>query len=348
MSGLARIPILRDIFGNTDHTSDSSDIVLLVTPHIVRSHEITADDLKPIYIGTGQNFGQTTTPPLISPNAPMPAGVTTPAAGAAAAPATTPSQQTAPPLAPAPTATPRAPGVAPVQAAPAPAAQPAPNTPPGQISVVVPATQFQSGAATPYTVPIVATNLPPVGTLTLRVSYNPTVLRAQTAAQGTFMNQGGATTTFVPQIDANAGVVTLTLSRSNAASLASGGGLIGSIQFLAMSPGSSQVVVSGIAVGADGQPAAVQFGAATVVVTIAGGGQSIANATAGSLIERLQFHRAGRRDGGHDDPRVGRAAPGARLDEAPEGNRTARRLAPDAQRDRRVQGRRHRRTRLAA
>ena len=30
---------------------------MLLTPHIVRTHELTAEDLAPIYIGTQQNVG---------------------------------------------------------------------------------------------------------------------------------------------------------------------------------------------------------------------------------------------------------------------------------------------------
>ena len=40
---------------------------MLLTPHIVRTHELTADDLAPIYIGTQQNIGLGGPPPLIAP-----------------------------------------------------------------------------------------------------------------------------------------------------------------------------------------------------------------------------------------------------------------------------------------
>ena len=40
---------------------------MLLTPHIVRTHELTAQDLAPIYIGTQQNVGLGGPPPLIAP-----------------------------------------------------------------------------------------------------------------------------------------------------------------------------------------------------------------------------------------------------------------------------------------
>jgi len=39
---------------------------MLITPRIVRGHELTVEDLGPIYVGTNQNFGLTGPPPLIA------------------------------------------------------------------------------------------------------------------------------------------------------------------------------------------------------------------------------------------------------------------------------------------
>ena len=47
-----------------------TDIVMLLTPHIVRTHELRQQDVNPIYIGTQQNFGLGGPPPLIAPRPP--------------------------------------------------------------------------------------------------------------------------------------------------------------------------------------------------------------------------------------------------------------------------------------
>ena len=68
------MPFLKQVFsGNTDQF-DQTDIVMLLTPHIVRTHEITESDLRPIYIGSQQNLGVGGPPPLIAaqPEAPAP------------------------------------------------------------------------------------------------------------------------------------------------------------------------------------------------------------------------------------------------------------------------------------
>ncbi|MEE9291796.1 MAG: secretin N-terminal domain-containing protein, partial [Acidobacteriota bacterium] len=54
--GLSDIPILRRIFGNTETTVQQTDIVLTLTPHIIRIPDITEEDLLPLWIGTEQNI----------------------------------------------------------------------------------------------------------------------------------------------------------------------------------------------------------------------------------------------------------------------------------------------------
>ena len=166
LPGIVNIPILRSLFGNTDTSKDSSDLVMIVTPHIIRSREIQANDLKPFYIGTGQNFGAGSTPTLISPDAPPPAplaapGQTTGAPGAAAsgradaagdAGGRRAANRGRPPGAP-PAGTGTKPQVVPIQpvdTVPAPAAPP---QTPAQVALTTPGTEFQLGGP-PYSVPV--------------------------------------------------------------------------------------------------------------------------------------------------------------------------------------------------
>ena len=51
----------------TKRACKNTDIVMLITPHIVRTHELTSKDLGSIYIGTQQNVGLGGPPPLIAP-----------------------------------------------------------------------------------------------------------------------------------------------------------------------------------------------------------------------------------------------------------------------------------------
>jgi type II secretory pathway component GspD/PulD (secretin) len=280
LPGLSHVPFLRSIFGNSDTSLDQSDIVMIVTPHIVRSHELTADDLRPVFIGSVSNFGAAGPPPLISPDAPPPPQmITAPPAGgqpagpppAAGAPAGTtgaaqppaPLTSAAPP--PPPAGNPRAVGVVPIEPVASAPAQPNQPALPVQITVTPPGAELQAGGP-PYTVPIsIAAGASQVGTVTLSLTYNPAVLRATAVTQGTFMQQGGATTSWAPRIDAAAGRIDIAVTRT-AATGATNTGLLAAIVFQAVAPGQSQIAVSGMAMSSAGQPLQIQVVPATVVV----------------------------------------------------------------------------------
>jgi type II secretory pathway component GspD/PulD (secretin) len=51
------LPILRSLFASNSTDVSQTDIVMLLTPRIVRTHELTQTDVSPIYIGTQQALG---------------------------------------------------------------------------------------------------------------------------------------------------------------------------------------------------------------------------------------------------------------------------------------------------
>ncbi len=54
--GLSDIPVLGRLFKKTSTDNRRTDIVLTLTPHIIRRADITDDDLQPIWVGTEQNI----------------------------------------------------------------------------------------------------------------------------------------------------------------------------------------------------------------------------------------------------------------------------------------------------
>jgi type II secretory pathway component GspD/PulD (secretin) len=168
--GLIRLPILRQLTSDDDSQITQTDIVMLMTPHIVRTHELTERDLSPIYIGTQQNIGLTGPPPLIAPvegepppggAAPPPeAGVQPPVTGGPPGtagvtpetppgtlprPGVLPESAPTPPPAPAPSPTEIVPP--PPQPTPAPAVPETPGAPPPAPPVPAPSTP--TGPAAP-------------------------------------------------------------------------------------------------------------------------------------------------------------------------------------------------------
>src|SRR5262249_11821604 len=275
--GAIRVPILKQLFSNNDQTIAQTDIVMLLTPHIVRAPEITETDLNPLYIGTQNSLGIGGPPPLIAPE-PL-----TPGAGGQPPPPSPPTLQvppgtspvpgfvvTPPPPDPAPQPPPppggasvtplpavppaaAASGAAPANAAASPSVPDVPVTSAGigqaQIMVTPPATPFRVGGG-PYNLPIPVSNATRLSGVTVAVTYAPALLRPRTVTEGGFMRSGGYNATFNSQI--GNGRIDIVIIRSADSTGATGTGLLGAVMFDAIAPGSSTIGLSGTATGPSG------------------------------------------------------------------------------------------------
>jgi len=54
---LSKIPILKYLFAQEDREREETEVVFAITPHIVRSQDITDDNLRLVDVGTGTNVG---------------------------------------------------------------------------------------------------------------------------------------------------------------------------------------------------------------------------------------------------------------------------------------------------
>ena len=82
--GILRLPLLQQLFADNDTNIRQTDIVMLLTPRIVRSHQLTTQDLSPIYIGTQANMAVGGPPPVFGGTAAAPATAAPPAPPVAA------------------------------------------------------------------------------------------------------------------------------------------------------------------------------------------------------------------------------------------------------------------------
>ena len=303
--GTIHVPILRHLFAGNNTSSEQTEIVMLLTPHVVRTSEITEEDLRPIFIGSQQNLGLGGPPPLIAapepgdatplPPAPAP-GVPTPTppptgTGTGLFPGPGGTVVTAPPgsspvpgtvlvtpvpAAPAPSAANRPGGEAPpAPTAPPPSAAPPvtqiepPTTSPGvgmaQVITSPPGTAFRVGGG-PYTVPVSITNATRLSTITITLMFDPTKLRVRAVQEGSFMRAGAVTTTFGQQVDTAAGRIDIAVARAADATGASGTGLLAAVLFDAVAPGTVTLIVSGAAAGPGGTPMGLQFRPVTIAV----------------------------------------------------------------------------------
>ncbi len=303
LPGIMNLPILKQLFSENDVQTAQTDIVMLLTPRIVRTHEVTAKDLAPIFIGSQQSIGLSGPPPLINPNAEPDAAPAAPTAPPAAAP----GAQTMPATGPPPPGMPQAPAAAPGMPAPATSAAPGtpgapaglptrlpdgtnvqPTVPPGssptpgmttlpptpppaapvtpaQVLVSTPGNEFRIGGG-PYTVPLSIANASRASAVNIALSFDPATLRVRSVQEGSFLRQGGVEAAFSQQVDAVNGRITITITRINDQTGAAGSGLLAAVLFDAVGPGTAVLSTTGGVTAPDGTSMPVQFMPASVTV----------------------------------------------------------------------------------
>ncbi len=293
--GAIHVPFLKQVFSSNDNSIKQTDIVMLLTPHVVRSKEISAEDLRPIFLGSGVNWSLGGPPPLISvPDAP-PArprrqrqlralAVASPLGHRSGVlrclalsrrlfqPRSRPSPAPPAPAVPVPAPAPADPAAAPPpQAGQLPQAPPAVSDPPittagmGSALIVLtpPATPFRVGGG-PYNVPITVSNASRLSTISITVAFDPARLRVRSVQEGSFMRSGGANATFSQQ--PGTGRVDIVITRPNDSTGASGAGLLGSILFDAIGGGTAPLTISGVATGPGGTPMGLQLRPITLTI----------------------------------------------------------------------------------
>src|SRR6185436_10839086 len=78
--GLSEIPVLGRLFSNKKGENQRQDVILTLTPHIIRNAEITEEDLLPIWVGTEANISFRANSPRVESDVegPFEAGEETP------------------------------------------------------------------------------------------------------------------------------------------------------------------------------------------------------------------------------------------------------------------------------
>jgi general secretion pathway protein D len=210
--GLVDIPVLGKIlFGKTSVTKDRGDLMIALIPHIVRSPDYSAENLRGISAGVDQQLKLTYAP------RPEPLG-------------------SVPAAAPAPAATPAIPGLPTATAPPAPGQGARVTFNPGVIAV-------PSNA--PFTVSVQVENATDAASVTpLRVSWDPALLRLNDIAPGALLSRDGGRVTSVKDIRNESGQATLTISRAAGAAGVSGSGAVATLTFVALMPGTGRVTVT--------------------------------------------------------------------------------------------------------
>ena len=237
--GLAQIPILKYLFGQTATEHSETETVFVLIPHIVRRQVLSNLNEEAIDVGTASALGlrrasHTSAPPTQTPG---PAS----GAGSVAVPQPAPPATTAPPM---PQLTERGAGQASFAFDPAASTQPAGST---------------------FTVNVLLNGAQNVHTVPLQLSYDPKLLQVVNVSNGTLLSQDGQIVTVTHREDD--GTIQITATRPPGATGVSGQGPVVTLTFMAKAAGQGSLT---IARGGARDPAmqALPVNGATATVTI--------------------------------------------------------------------------------
>jgi len=263
MSGLpwlSQIPILKYLFGQSQTERIQNEILFVLTPHIVRSLDVTEYNTRPVNIGTANAIEIRRIPPVVAPaSTPAP-----PAPGAAQ-----PGQQgvSAPPVA-APALPPSGALQAPAGGAGRPAvAAPAPAPPTQQASTsppsagMTPAVQrmgqmgvgpvisfdpamISQKVGSTFAVNVMLSGAQNISSVPVQVAYDPKMLQLVNVSNGDLLSKDGQPVALVHREDTQAGSIQMTASRPPSTPGVSGNGSIFTLTFLAVKSGQATLNVN--------------------------------------------------------------------------------------------------------
>jgi len=223
--GLAQIPILKYLFGQTTQDHSENEIVFAIVPHIIRGTDVNEINQRQIEIGTANTIELR--------------HVSAPAAPPSATAAPRPSNQ---PSTPPPTAG--------QQAVPAVAAQPS----------MTPAAPSASGGGTPgfmfdpatiqatkgntFAVNLVISGAQNVYSVPVQLNYDPKMLQLVNVSNGGFLSQDGQAVALVHREDETVGQLMITASRPSGAGGVSGQGTVVTMTFQAKGTGQTPLTIT--------------------------------------------------------------------------------------------------------
>ena len=250
--GLVNIPLLGKLLGSESTDKERGELLIAMIPHIVRTPDLTAADLRGVAAGSDQVVRVTYAPQAAPPaptGAPPAATTTVPQTGGTGgvAPATTPSTapQTPAPATPAPATTvPLPPGAAPPPP-PAPGTQPLAAQPSGAPRLLFAPATVETPLGGPVNLTLQVESVSDLFSASpVRIKWDPKVLRLNDITPGDFLSHDNQKITSAKDIRNDAGEAWVTLNRLPGAGGVSGSGALGTFSFTAIGKGKTNVTVT--------------------------------------------------------------------------------------------------------
>src|SRR6266849_852544 len=215
---LARIPLLRYFFSEDTHNTEDDEILIILTPHIVRMPEWTRANLRTLYSGSEAEVKVRREAEVRSPNSEP---------RAAAPQGSTNSAQ-------------QVPGAA------VPATQGAPPTVPGSTNaaqILFEPRSLSLKVGQKQTVGVVVENVNDLFSIPFLLQYNPAVISVEEVQHGGFLSGGTQEIAIVQRVDKERGQAIVSATRQPNTAGVSGTGTIMGIVVKAIAPGSSNLSI---------------------------------------------------------------------------------------------------------
>lgn len=204
--GLKSIPILGGLFSSTEKQVQQWDVLMTITPYIIRSIPITEEDLKPLWIDLDSSF--------------------TSAGGS----------QSGEGLDEAMLNRMRAERMR----------QEQPGEDQGQNRVSLSPANFEITEGREFRVSVVVQSAEEIGSMTLNLSFNPQVLELKQVVKGTIATRLGQDVPFLQNIDNSSGTCTIGFSSTDIAQGFRGSGRVASLVFQSIGKGDSPISFTSI------------------------------------------------------------------------------------------------------
>jgi general secretion pathway protein D len=242
--GLGDIPLLGKLFSGTDKTKQKTDVILTITPTVVRGLETPDRDLQYFWSGTEDTYS---TKPLFSE---LP---TTGEVRSDENPSIITPDESAP-LPPPPSVTPPIPPsfipptpLPPVPALPTPSTLPRRSSQPDSseptTTVVIQPREARIPVTQEVTVGVVVNNVSQLSEAVLSVAYDPNVLQFRRVTEGNLMGKDGRTTSFVSSADPSTGQVKVYIKRLSDLQGVTGSGTLLFLVFSGKGTGASTIAL---------------------------------------------------------------------------------------------------------
>ncbi|HEY6370765.1 MAG TPA: cohesin domain-containing protein [Candidatus Sulfotelmatobacter sp.] len=212
--GLAQIPILKYLFGQTTQDHSENEIIFAIVPHIIRATDVSEINQRAIDIGTANAIE------LRHASRPQ------------AAPAQAPTQPATPSIQP--------------QGNPAPPSQPPASNPAptGTASFLFDPPTIQATKGGTFMVNLLLSGAQNVHSVPVQLNYNPQMLQLVNVSNGGFLSQDGQIVTLAHREDEVVGQSQITASRPPGVGGVSGQGAVVTLTFQAKTDGQTPLTIT--------------------------------------------------------------------------------------------------------